>query len=360
MKLHLDSGYLDELFELEEEGEVADAIVNAFFLNLEDADLQRIASSSNPKESYRKVILSKMDAEEKSAFARVQVGYGLDELTLLNEEDYRKDPYYQKVCAAMRKELQIGSWTLSMKSYRPYELFVYDEVRPTTVNPYSSYSPLGYFQSAFPYPALEKDERVYMSLIPHEMNTMKEAISKAHGKVLTMGLGMGYFAFMASNKEDVKSLTILERDIAVIKIFKEMFLPLFDHPEKIKIVQIEDALSYETEEPFDYCFMDLHHDAEDGLPLYISLLKKKGLANVVDVWIEKALLAYFRRYLIALIEEESDGYGEEAYNKTGEFADDLFYALHRHLKQTPLESEEELLKLLSDDSLKRIIAEMNF
>ena len=51
-----------------------------------------------------------------------------------------------------------------------------------------------------------------MLVTPNEVETMKEAIEKAHGKVATYGLGLGYFPYMTSMMDSVESVTVVELD----------------------------------------------------------------------------------------------------------------------------------------------------
>lgn len=362
MKLKLYQDIVEELLEENAESEIADAICNEAYFALSPLEREKVGEDirkgTKPSDAYRKAVLSHMDEGAKEDFASVQVGFGFEEVKALDPASYLNDPYYQRVGSSFKGKRVLGSWVMEMKHYEPYECFVYDEVKESSLIPSVTYSPIGFFEKAFPYPALSQGDRVYMSLIPHEMNTMAQAIKKAKGNVCTMGLGMGYFAFMASQKDEVSSLTILERDPNVIKLFKEFFLPLFDHPEKIKILRVEDALEYVSEKPFDYLFADLHHDAVDGLPLYISLLKKEGLSKETDVWIEKAILTYFRRHVIALIEEAVSGYGDEDYKAYSDYSSRLLCSLYFHLKNVVIETEDDLNRLLSDASLKAIVKDL--
>ena len=362
MKIKLSEGVLEEFLQSFDDGATADEILNEGYFAFSDAELSEVGkyvtAGLSLSDAYRKVLLPLLDEEGKEAYSRVQVGFGLDELSLLIEEDYAKDPYFQAVTHAFSGEKKIGKWTLSMKSYRPYEAFVYDEVRPTEVSPLLRYSPIGAFAKPFRFPALSYQGTTYMSLIPHEMNTMAPAIKRAHGNVVTLGLGMGYFAYMASLKDEVASVTILERDQSVIELFNSFFLPLFPNKEKVKVIRIDDALNYEPEVPFDYAFADLHHDAVDGLPLYLSLLKKEGLAKKMDVWIEEAILTYFCRHVVALIQEEADGYGDEAYQSYEDFSSRVICSLHFHLKNVELNGPEDLEKLLDFANLRKIAAEL--
>lgn len=362
MKIRLGRDELDELFEAEDEGELSDAILNEYYFLFDEKERaevgKHLAKGDTPAEATRKVALAKMDMDAKEMFASVQVGYGFESIAKLNPQDYNQDEYYQKVCKSMGKTRTSNGWTLQMKAYDPYYLFVYGEVRTSEATPFSSYSPVGFFEQRFPYPALSQGDRTYMSLIPHEMNTMRDAIDKAHGDVLTMGLGMGYFAYHASAKKEVTSLTVYERDATVIKLFNEVFLPLFAHPEKIHIVQTPDALEHVDSKTYDYLFVDLHHDAEDGLPLYLRYAKHEPFAKEADFWIEPAILTYFRRHLIVLIEEETSGYVDSDYEHAEDFSGALLSSLHFHLKNYEVRDMEDLLKLLSDDMLKKLAKEM--
>ena len=52
------------------------------------------------------------------------------------------------------------------------------------------------------------------------------------------------------------------------------------YPEKIKLIQ-RDALEVASEKEFncDFCYVDLWHDCEDGLPLYLSFKKREKENN---------------------------------------------------------------------------------
>lgn len=359
MKLSISPELIDELYEASYDAESADAFINDIYLALDDEERALLSKSKDVPATLRKIALARMDEEAKEAYASVQIGFGLDEVRELDASPYLRDPYYQAVMKAMKKPLAKGKWKLEEKSYKPFELFVYDEVRPSPIAPFLTYSPVGYFSSRFPYPALVEKDRTYMSLIPHEIETMKEAIGRAKGSVATYGLGMGYFAYMASRKEDVSSVTVLERDQDVIDIFVSFFLPLFPHPEKIHIVKA-DALSYVPKAPFDYLFVDLYHDAVDGLPMYLALQAKQGLAKEIDFWIEKALLEYMRRHVLSLIQEEAEGYDDSDYESRPDFTSALLSSLHFHLKQYELNEDKDIFALLSDENLIAIAKSMKF
>ena len=131
----------------------------------------------------------------------------------LEVKDYIRNPYYENIPFNNKK---IDSWQIKEGKYKPYELFVFDDFKYENdlVIPQ-----VGYFNEPFYYLAVYDNNRLWMSITPNEINTMKQPINNAKGNVLTFGLGLGYFAYMCSLKDDVKSVTIVEKDERVIKLF---------------------------------------------------------------------------------------------------------------------------------------------
>ena len=338
--------------------ETADNLVNAHFFLLEEESLKRIArrisNGEQPFNAYRAEILPLLDQEEKEAFAAVSVGFGFEDIHLLDIKPYLENPYYRLLLGL--GESKLGRWKIGIETIKAYSLFVQDEVRSDPSDPLATYSPLAAFKEDYHMPAIYRDGRIYMSLHPHEIATMKQPIEEAHGKVLTYGCGLGYFAFMASEKDDVESVTIVENDPAVISLFKSKLLPRFPHHEKIHIVQ-SDALKFASNGhagEFDYLFVDIYFDSEDALPLYLSLRKSERRAKKTVYWIEKAILSYFRRHMAVFLLEQANGYGAEQYRGYQNFSERLLCSLYAHYKNAKLETDEEVMKLLSDESLRTL------
>ena len=161
----------------------------------------------------------------------------------------------------------------SILSYFPFEGFVYDELDIDPNNYYSEHTPLGFFDKEFPFLAVIQKDEIWMSVIPHEINTMKKPIQNAFGNVLVLGLGIGYYQFMIALKEEVKSITIIESDKNAIKIFNECIYPFVKNKDKIHIIN-DDAFEFLKNNDlnkFDYIFSDIWHNAGDGLPLYLKI-----------------------------------------------------------------------------------------
>ena len=205
------------------------------------------------------------DASEEDRFILEQ--YLLPGLRRLDPAVYRENPYYQQIRIP---EQAAGGWQLAWQVYRPYELFLRDDMILT--EDLRQIPALGFFPEAFSFPSVLQDGREWMSIKPSEIESSQAAIDGAFGRVVTFGLGLGYFAFMASEKPEVVSVRVVERDPSVISLFCEHILPQFPHRDKISVVQA-DAFDYLEHDmmalPPDFVFMDIWHDISDGTPLYV-------------------------------------------------------------------------------------------
>ena len=179
---------------------------------------------------------------------------------------YLNNPYYQ-----LFKDLKVKDkdYELVIDKYEPYELFAYKDMS-TFKGSFIEKNSLGYFSQEYPFLALNYKGVTWMSVTPNEIETMEASINQVKGDVVVFGLGLGYFAFMASLKDDVKHITIIENDKNVISLFNKHIYPKFPNKEKIE-TRCMDALDY-IKEPLkeDYAFVDLWHDPFDGLKLFLK------------------------------------------------------------------------------------------
>ena len=188
---------------------------------------------------------------------------------------------------------QAGAFELGYASYRPYELFVADDLR---AYPDGAVLPvLGYFAQPFAYPVLTENGREWMTATPNEINTIRPMAEAAHGRVLTLGLGLGYFAFRALLNPRVERVTAVERSADAIRLFRERILPAFPRPECLTILQADAFAAapalYQSGQ-YDFVFADLWHDAADGLPMYERLKQMEVPGPEYRYWIEKTLEFY--------------------------------------------------------------------
>ena len=213
-------------------------------------------------------------------------------VTPLAASDFRRDPYYAGVSFPAIRE---KGWEYKTESYAPYEVFVSDDFKAL---PDGRVLPqIGFFSERFDYPAVLEGGREWMTVTPNEINTMAPVIAEAEGDVLTFGLGLGYFAYMTARKDTVGSVTVVERDPAVIELFQKYLLPQFPCRDKIRVVR-EDAFAFASRElapgRWSLVFTDLWHDPSDGVALWERMRRFEGRApgTRFRYWIEPTLRHY--------------------------------------------------------------------
>ena len=270
----------------------------------------------------------------------------LDRLKRLNPEDYLNDPYVKAIKEAGR----YNKYSLKMIDYAPYQLFPYDEINVT--KDFKEYSAIGYFNKPFSYLALTEGNNIWMSLNPNEIETMKPFINKAKGNVLVLGLGLGYVPYMMSLKDNVKHITIVEKDQEIIDLFNKMIFPHFLNKNKITIIK-DDAINYvHHNQKYDYIFADLWHSPEDGLSLFIKL---KKINKKIDCWLETSHLALLRRCMLTLIEEVINGSSDSDYKHSRNITDKVINEYYFKTKNTQINHPDDLFNLLKDENLLNLI-----
>ena len=214
--------------------------------------------------------------------------------SLLNEgrvfvSEIQDNPYVKDIDF---KDRRSGDFEFRYHSFMPYELDIYDI--PRKIIEYDVDIPrISCFTEKVEYPVIFQNsiKSTWMSVSPNEINTMKQPIRNAKGKVLTLGCGMGYFAYMASLKADVESITIVEREQSVIDLFTSFILPQFKTKDKITVIK-DDAIEYMMnleDGLYDYCFADIWIGVMDFEP-YIETKEvcKRFRKMRMEYWIEDA------------------------------------------------------------------------
>ncbi len=230
---------------------------------------------------------------ESALHREIYASYFPEMLRPLDTAVYRDDPYYRAVKLPDARE---GRWEFRTMGYKPYEAFACDDLR---WRPDGRLIPqIGYFKETFEYPCVLEDGREWMLITPSEINTMVPHVEAACGKVLTYGLGLGYYAFMTARKDEVESVTVVERDADVIALFERHIRPqLGEAGEKITVVR-SDAFEFAAREMgkggYNYVFTDLWHDPSDGVELYhrMKALEEHSPGSEFGYWIEDTIRCY--------------------------------------------------------------------
>lgn len=268
---------------------------------------------------------------------------------------YKDNPFLQNI----RFSESISGNTRFLKdSYLPYEGFPYADIDVDPDDYYRETCSVGFFDKEFFFPSLIQNEITWMSVIPNEIETMKAPISSAKGRVLVYGLGIGYYAYMIHLKEEVRLITVIEKDKNIIDLFYKNLFPQFPRQDKIRIIHT-DALEYEkkSEEFYDMAFVDLYHDETDGIPLYLKLKKSEKRAFHYEYWLEKSLIEVIRRDIITLLYEQYHRL-EVDYDDAENDNDALINALHRHYEKKIFLSYAEIKEMLSENAILKLLKEI--
>jgi hypothetical protein len=215
---------------------------------------------------------------------------------ILDTSPYYNDPYYKNVKIRNKR---VGRFELKNESYKPYRAVICDDMQ--LLDGYKEISPVGFFTEEFCFPAVLEDGNEWMTLAPVDMDTCKDAIGKARGKVVTFGLGLGYFAYMAARKPEVESVTVVDISEDVLDLFRTHILPQFPNKEKIRLV-CKDAYAFAEEDMagnFDFVFADIWHDAGDGREPYLKMKQYEQRFPDIrfDFWLEDTIKCYLNEDL---------------------------------------------------------------
>ena len=232
--------------------------------------------------------------------------YILPSIRILDTKRYTENPYYKNI---KLPDVKIGNWEFKNEIYPAYRGVIANDM---IINEdFSEIPPLGFFTEDFPVPAVLEDGNEWMTLTPVDLDTSDEAISEAHGKVVTFGLGLGYYAYMVSQKDEVESITVVEKSEKVIELFTKYVLPQFPNKEKVRIVNA-DAFEYAEHimptENYDVAFVDTWRDASDGAPMYERMKALEHLSSKTKFlyWIENFLKSRIRAEKFVALRREID------------------------------------------------------
>lgn len=213
---------------------------------------------------------------------------------LLDAKKYTENKYYKNISIP---DIKDGNWEFKTESYEPYRAVICGDM--VINSDFSEFAPLGFFTERFSFPAVLEGGNEWMTLTPVDLDTCEDAILRANGKVVTFGLGLGYYAYMVSLKDSVESITVIEKSEKVIELFKKYILPQFSHAEKVRIINA-DAFEYAElnmpGEKYNFAFVDTWRDASDGAPMYkkMKALEHLSPSTEFSYWIENFLVSRLR------------------------------------------------------------------
>lgn len=353
MKINLSKKELEKTYQLLDTKEINMSVAELLFFTFEEKEFFKGANS--PLEFYEKMLQFWGVEESSDEELEILNKWVKPAISPLKHDFFANNLYFKLVHPTPFKG---GDYQLNYIEYKAYQPFSLNDIQVDEKNCFLERSPISYFTSDESYLAISYKDEVWMSITPNEINTMQPYIDKVKGNVLVLGLGLGYFPFMAAQKDDVRKITIVELDQNIIDIFKDKLLPLFPHKEKINIIK-GDALNYlkVNKVHYDFVFADLWHNPEDGLPIYLQIKELESLhkGTKFQYWLEKSLIAMLRRCLLTVYEESLQGYTDKDYQKANNPIDKIINTLYFRTKNITIYHYDDIYNLLKDESLLRLI-----
>ena len=278
------------------------------FVTAEDVNELKEACGVDEQTAVRLLVAAAcgLNADERESDRVLEEDYFRQAIHLLDAAECRNDPYYQTI---RMPETTRGTWKMGYRTIKAYELFTSDDLK--VLSDGREIPQTGFFTEEFRAPIVEENGREWMTVTPSEINTMTADIKAAYGKVAVFGLGLGYYAFMVSEKPDVNEVMVIERDPEVISLFKEFILPQFPHKDKVTFIEADAYVFAEAmgDQHFDCAYVDIWHDVLDGVEMYLKMkrLEKHSPDTKFLYWIEPSMLAWLRGMALMEVAENTEG-----------------------------------------------------
>ena len=225
----------------------------------------------------------------------------MKECVYISTDEMETDPYIANISFP---ETAVGRYKFKSGILTKYDLFVLDNKYADTPLESIQIPVIACMDKDYRYPILEEDDNVWMSIAPNEIATMKSDIEAAYGNVLTFGLGLGYYPYIISRKENVSHVTVVEKSHDVADLFEKYLLPQMETKDKITIIR-QDAFDYLEKLQdgiFDTCFSDIWISSDDvDTYLKMKLKCEKLKKTKASFWIEDRFISFISLIFIQML-----------------------------------------------------------
>jgi hypothetical protein len=204
----------------------------------------------------------------------------------LSADAWEKTPYHSHIDLT---RITSHHFTFEKDLVRGRELFNADAIQKDPERELNDYMKLRAMDRDFEAVYLYQDEKDWMLDAPSEAFTNDPYAEKAHGRVLTLGLGIGYFLYMCTLNPQVREITVIERSPDVIDMFCRDILPQFHTPLPIHFIAADAFACWQDEQlkQYDYIYADIWQSSDDGLACITRLLQQFNPPyEKTDFWIE--------------------------------------------------------------------------
>ena len=273
----------------------------------------------------------------------------------IHTDDFLNRPYPKTI---RWEALSTGEFRLDRLTLKAGELFNAQAIVMDPLRELNESMVLRALDKSYDAPFLWQGEQAWMMDVPSEAFTIDPLAHKAKGKVLAIGLGIGYYPFMALRNPNVTQVTVIEKSPEVIRLFETVLHDQFPHPERLTIVEGDafDVFTSEGLAPYDSVFVDIWRSAEDGYPLIEQLLAQTNPPlEKLDLWIEDSCFEFMPSliflYFEALTHHRPCGHRDPFYARQ-------LRKIAAYFEQDPrlITTVDELKHRMYDRSILRAIA----
>ncbi len=247
-----------------------------------------------------------------TGFTEKEVDKTVTPLRIISGKEYRANPYYQNIKLEYIRE---GNAVMTMDLFSRESLHAYGETLwDDTLTRKFQY---GVFDEDAIYYWLGDERSIWRSISPAVINSMERDIERMRGRVLVLGGELGYFPYRCSLKEDVTSVTVVERNRNIVKMLRGGIIPQFGN-KKVKLIEEDafDFLNAGINGKFDTVFVEIWGSAETGKEKYRKLLKYENRNPEIQFyyWLEGDILSMLVEELfLRMIEGEKEEEWEQIW-----------------------------------------------
>lgn len=260
-----------------------------------------------------KTIMQKM---HKAGFIDYQTRADTWPSLFISSNDYANRPYHKTIHL---DQIKSDEFSYKTQMINANELFNLSSVQFDPNKELNDSMRLVALDEPLEVTILYQNNEVWMLDVPSEAETIDPCAKKAYGNVLSFGLGIGYYPFMAMLNPKVKSITVIEKSKSVIDLFNHYLKPQFPNNIPFNIIE-GDAYDYFNEESlnqYDSVFVDIWKSNDDGLIIIEKLLEQYlPPFDKVDFWIETSCFEILPSLILLYFESLSRSKHFKVYDKT--------------------------------------------
>ena len=242
--------------------------------------------------------------DEKAAIKELKQAGEQDNIKSLfiEKKDYINNPYLQNINF---KDVKLKDFSYETVTIEKGYLFNIDEIQDDKNKELNDYMILRAYKQDTDMMFLKQGKQEWMMASISEFRTNDPYAKKAHGNIITFGLGIGYFVYMASLNENVKSITVIEKSKEVIELFNQI---KDQFPNKDINIINGDAFDYFNEQylkQFDYIYVDIYQNNIDGRTMIEKLLEQYlPPYDKCNFWIENSCLSIVKSLIFIYYYEQ--------------------------------------------------------